>query len=513
VTSSAPRAETSPSSYVHAIRRHWRAILALVVVAVVAAFAYSSHAGKRYDSEAVLFVTPLSATDNTLVSIGLFREPGAGATTSVYALGRLLTTPPVVDGVKAKLGWADKSRREVLSKIQVNPAQQSATVTVVASDASPTEAARIANAFADVIVAQRGELVQRDLQVTIKRLRARLSGVGRDEALALQESLAELDSLVGAGDPTLRILTRAEPPETPASAGPIATFVVAAIAALLLGAAGAFGLELLQPRLRSDDPALKRLPVLAYVPRARTRRVRNYLNGKGNESLPSDLWEAYRVLRASLVADGKQTFLVTSGIQGEGKTMTAVNLAIALAASGARVVLVDADLRRPMIGRVFGMPPETGGFADLLFGRAEPQDVLVPAPAYGNQLRLLLSGPERPLDLLEPRRIRGMLDRLRSECDVVVLDSPALLEFADAITLARSVDAVVIAVRLGRTRRDSFDQLERLLAQQETIPAGLVVTGRSRSRGEAGASPARRPLEPPGERADWTSAPPANYSA
>jgi Mrp family chromosome partitioning ATPase/capsular polysaccharide biosynthesis protein len=489
VSAQAAAAEPQLSTYLQAIRHHWRAIAALVVVAVVAAVTYSTHVAERYDSEAVLFVTPLSATDDALVSIGLFREPGAGATTSVYALGRLLTTPAVVDAVKVRLGLPDASRADILRKIQVKPAQQSATVTIVGSDASAAGAARIANAFADTIIAQRGELVQRDLADEIKRLRARLPGAGRDESLALQQRLAELGSLVGAGDPTIRVLTRAVPPEHEASAGRFATVLIALIAALLLGVAAAFGLELVQPRLRSDDPALQRLPVLAHVPRARTRRVRQYLNGKGSSTLPSDLWESYRALRASVVRPRKQAILVTSALQGEGKTMTAVNLAIALAASDARVVLVDGDLRRPSVARVFGVSPETGGFADLLFGRAEPRDVLVPAPAYGSQLRLLLPGAERPLDLIEPRRVRALLERLRHECDVVVIDSPALLEFADAIGIARVVDTVIVAVRLGRTGRDTLPDLERRLAQQQIVPAGLVVTGRARSRRGAAVAP------------------------
>jgi Mrp family chromosome partitioning ATPase len=491
-----PPDETGGASYGQALRRHWRAIAVLVVLAVIAATAYTVHAGKRYDAESVLFVTPLPAADTTLVSIAVFRESGSGAATSVHALGRLLRTPAVVDGVKKELNQPEASNEQILNKIKVKPAQQTATVSIVASDRSPVEAARIANAFADVITAQRGELVQHDIAVATQRLRTQLRGADKAEATALRERVAELDSFVGAGDPTIRILSRAEPPTSAASAGPVITIIVAIVAALMLGAAGAFALELLQPHLRADDPPLKRLPVLAYIPRAPTRRVRAYLNGKRGRPLPPDLWEAYRLLRAGVVRHGKETILVTSAIDGEGKTMTSVNLSIVLAASGLRVVLVDGNVRKPGVARVFGIPADTGGFADVLYGRADPKDVLVPAPGYGDQLRLLLPGPERPLDLLEPRRIRAMLDRLRGDSDVTVIDSPSLLEYADAITFARAATQVVVAVRLGRSRRDALAELERRLSQEDAMPVGFVVTGRSRSRRVLRRWPAQPALEP-----------------
>jgi polysaccharide biosynthesis transport protein len=479
-TSGAP----PPGAYLKAIRHHRRAIAALVLAAVVAGAAFSLWAGKRYDAEAVLSVSPLPSDDPALVSVGVFREAGSGAATSVYALSRLLTTPAVVEGVKERLAMPDATRESVLQDVKVKPAQQSATVSVVASAKTPERAARVANAFVNVILAQRGEAVQRDLRAALARLRARAAASQRDEAAVLRQQIAELDGLVGTGDPTLRLLTAAVPPESASSPSPLVTVIVALVAALLFGVSGAFVLELLAPRLRADDEILDRLPIMADVPRAPARRVKTYMNASG--TLPGDLWEAYRVLRASLSGRGVKSVLVTSAVQGEGKTMTSVNLAIALAASGQRVVLVDGDLRRPM-----------DGFADLLFGESDPEDVLVPAPGYGDQLRLLLAGSNRPLDLLEPGRIKSMLDRLRAESDIIVIDSPALMEFADATALAKAVDAVLIAVRIGRTRRDKLDELRRRLAQQEIEAVGVVVTGRTRSRGDGGKARAERPVEPP----------------
>ena len=483
-------AEARDANYVQAIRRHWLAIAALVLVAVVVSALYSLQAGKRYDAEAVLFVTPMPAGDDALASVGVFREVGSGAATSVYALGRILSTPRVVDEVKVRLGRPKATRSAILDLVTINPVQQSATVSIVGHSSSPERAAKIANTFAKTVLDLRGAEVQRDLDAAIKRLRARLQSALAPEALAIRTQLAELDSFVGIGDPTLRVLAPAVAPEKPSSPGLALIVVVAVLAALLVGVAGAFLLELFIPRVQRHDAVLQRVPILANVPRIDPRVARAYLSGSG--ALPEDLWEAHRILRASL--SGGSTVLVTSAIQGEGKTMTSVNLAIALAASGQRVVLVDGDLRRPMVARVFGIPPSESGFAELLFEQVEPSDVLIPVPGYAERLRLLLAGSDRPLDLLERRRIEAMLDRLRLEADVVVIDSSALTEFADAITLADAVDTVLLAVRLGHSRRDKLAEAERRLAQHGIVPAGFVVTGGGRRRREAlTGSPGGRP--------------------
>ena len=113
-TSGAP----PPGAYLKAIRHHRRAIAALVLAAVVAGAAFSLWAGKRYDAEAVLSVSPLPSDDPALVSVGVFREAGSGAATSVYALSRLITTPAVVEGVKERLAMPDATRESVLQDVE-----------------------------------------------------------------------------------------------------------------------------------------------------------------------------------------------------------------------------------------------------------------------------------------------------------------------------------------------------------------------------------------------------------
>jgi len=479
--------------YLRALREHWLLIAALVVLSVSAAIAYSVTADRRYEAGADILVTPVQSGDETFIGIAVLREAGVQAR-SVLTAARLLQTPQIAADVAERIG-SDLTPTELLKKIQVTPLEQSGLLSVVGEAETAQGAADLANAFAEELVEQRTERFQTDLNAVVGRLTALLDAVPPEqqdsgEAVAIQQRLAALRPLVGADDPTLEITSAAVPPERAVWPRPLLSVVVALLAALLLGLGVALALELLNPRVNDEDELLleQRLPILARVPRMPKRVVQGYLTGK--EPLPGDVREAYRTLRTSLATAGRNgqfpaTVLVTSAIPGEGKTMTSVNLAITLALADQRVILVDGDLRRPMVATVFGAAGRHEGFASLLSRDARPEDVLVPAPGHGDDgLRLILASPEHAhlIDLLEPRRVEDALEELRLHADVIVIDSPPLTEVADALTLADAVDAVVVAVRLGRTRRDRLNELRRMLARRSVSPAGFVVTTRRRPR-------------------------------
>ncbi len=483
-----PREAVNP---VDALRHRWVAIALLVATAATAAVVGSMLSGKKFEAETIMQVRPLASDNDAFVGIDVFHESSGGTSTVVYALGRQLQSPQVVDAAKAELGQASWTRHDFLKSITIKPTTQSATVSIVAKEDSAKRAALVANTMANVGLALRGRTVQQQITSAVARIEARLPSATRTESRLLQSRLAELTALRGLGDPTVSVLARAVPPEKSSSKSPVLAAVVAVLAALLVGILLALGLERLIPRLAPDDPLVRRHPVLARVPRASRRVVRSYLSGRG--TLPADLWEAYRILRANLgveqpTAEAPRSILVTSAIQGEGKTMTSVNLAIVLAAAGHRVVLVDGDLRRPMVARVFECD-HPAGFTDLLSERASVSEVLVDSGKFGDRLRLVLTGRQRPPDLLEVARIRSAIEKLESAGDVIIIDSPALTEFADAITLARAVDAVIIAVQFGRSRRDRYREIVELLRDREITPVGVVLTGHRRARSGLRAAP------------------------
>jgi succinoglycan biosynthesis transport protein ExoP len=480
-----------PSRYLAALREHWVLILTLVVVSVGSAAVYSLTAPKRYQAEADILVQPISQGDPTFVGTGLLQDSNA-LTNNVLTAARIVETPQVAEGVRRRYGL-NMSRNGLLGAITVKPLSQSNVLAIVATASTGRRAAAIANAFAVEVIRQRTRMFQKALTGQIARIRQRVDTLPASErntsaAADLQSRLATLESLVGAPDPTLRVFSPAVAPTRPSWPRPKLSVIVALLVALLLGAGAALALELFNPRINREDELLlaHRLPILARVPRLRSTAASRYLTRRGK--LPPHAWEAYRTLRASLTAAGPdggfpRSILVTSAIPGEGKTMTSVNLAVTLAHAGERVILVDADLRRPMVATVFGATARSNGLGLLLTGKATPESALLPAPGHP-ELQLLLSSPEHAhlVDLLQRHRIEAVLTQLEDYADVIVIDSPPLTEVGDALNLADVVDTILVSIRLGRSRRDKLDELRRALAQRGVSPAGFVVTTRRATR-------------------------------
>ena len=477
------------SRYLAALREHWLLILTLVIVAVGSAAVYSYTAAKKYKAEADLLVSPQS--DSAFDGLPVIRESN-GLTSGVLTAARLIKTPQVAEQVRASQTFG-LGRDALLGSIDVQPISQSNIIAIVATAGSPTRAARIANAFALSFIDLRSKDFDTALAQTSARLRARIASLPPSQlntptASDLRAQLAQLQTLAGAPDPSVTLASPAVPPSSPSWPRPKLSMAIALLVALLLGVGIALALEHFNPRINREDELLlgHRLPILARVPRVSRNDASRYLTHRGR--LPAQVWEAYRTLRASLTGAGPnggypRTILVTSAIPGEGKTMTSVNLAITMALTGVKVILIDADLRRPMIATVFGAAARSNGFGLLLLGNASPELALLEAPGTPN-LQLLLSNPEHAhlVDLLQRERLDTVLEQLHEHADVIIIDSPPLTEVGDALPLADVADMVLVAVRLGRSRRDKLDELRRALAQRGVSPAGFVVTTRRRNR-------------------------------
>ena len=290
----------------------------------------------------------------------------------------------------------------------MRPQAQSNILTIVAEAADASRAAALANAFAVSIVAQRTELFRKQLSEVTGRLEARLNVIPEKtspEALAISQRLGSLRALSGSGDPTLAVAVPAEVPQSPVWPRPAMSIAVAFIASLLLASGLALALEVFHPRIRNEDTLLleHRLPILARVPRMDNKTLHDYLT---MQALPPVVLESYRTLLVNLGAAGSgtsypQTILITSAVTGDGKTMTAVNLATTLAKANMRVILVDGDLRRPMVGSIMGVPRLRGTFANVLLGTSSVEDAVVPArtirrPAPCPRLDARERAPHRP---------------------------------------------------------------------------------------------------------------------
>ena len=270
------------------------------------------------------------------------------------------------------------------------------------------------------------------------------------------------------------IIDEAEIPEAPSSPQVKRTLAVSLILGLVLGLGAALLIDYLRNTLeRPEDVArLFRLPALAVIPRLPRRRVATEIgnpmlvysqrNHNARRRLLSrsqayhyySIGEAYRNLRASLLAchgDVPHTVtLVTSALPSEGKTSTAVNSAVVLALSGRRVVLVDADLRKPRCHRHLGADNQEG-LAGVLSGLSSLDSALQGTEI--ENLDFLGSGnvPSNPSELLSLPEMTETLQQLRREYDYIIIDSPPVMAVSDALILAELADGVVLVVDCGAT--------------------------------------------------------------
>lgn len=167
--------------------------------------------------------------------------------------------------------------------------------------------------------------------------------------------------------------------------------------------------------------------------------------------------ESYRTIRTGILlsqaGEPPRTILVTSAQSSEGKTTSSINIAASLGSAGGRVILVDADLRRPSVHSQFNMPTSEPGLVEVITGQAELQDVII--PEVTKRVSVLRSGkiPPNPAELLGSMEMAALIDKLSENYDYVVIDSPPVLPVTDSVILSRYVDGVVLVIRGASTPR------------------------------------------------------------
>jgi non-specific protein-tyrosine kinase len=273
-----------------------------------------------------------------------------------------------------------------------------------------------------------------------------------------------------------------EPAITPAL--PIAPLVrrdtlTGAALGLLVGLGAAFVLEYLDDTVKSSEDVQQAsgLSPLGIVLRQRPGPDSVLLVTSHNPR--SQFAEGYRILRTNVdfarVDHPGNALLITSPGQGEGKSTTLVNLAVVLAESGRTVLAIDADLRRPSVHQAFGIENSVGLTSMLLDD--EPQLALAVKETRIGSVRVIPSGslPPNPAELLGSNRMRRLLERLRREADVVLLDSPPVLAVTDATVLAAMADGVILVAAAGQTRIDELTRARQVLAQGPVHVLGVIL--------------------------------------
>lgn len=445
-------------------------------------------ATKRYDAAADLGInpTPTFNTGPLAADSALFQQPADGSSVTVRAT-KVLSSPRYFDAWKGSRSYTALGPNRDSASISLTPLSQADIIAIQASAPEAGLAAAAANHFARYVIAKRNLEFQDWLTARIKVIKGQMKLVPKlsDQHATLAATAAQLQSTLGTSDPTVSFITPASTPTAASWPRPKTTLAVALLVGLLLGIAAAVTLEVINPRFTREEEltAAHRLPVLARIPRLPVSAVEGYFLGQA--PLPREAWKAYRTLRAVLSnagGDGDRfptSIAVTSAGPGDGKTLTAVNLAIALSSAGLNVTLVDADVPRPMVGTVFNIVGHRNGVVHLLNNPEAPQTGAVDAPLH-SRLKLLLASEEQmhELHLFDTQRVAKLLDRLARDSDVVVVDMPPLPEVAEAVAFADASEAVVVCVRIGHTRRDKLAELRDLLGRRGVVPLGFFVTSR-----------------------------------
>lgn len=194
----------------------------------------------------------------------------------------------------------------------------------------------------------------------------------------------------------------------------------------------------------------------------------------------SPVTEAYRTLRTNItyasVDHPISSILVTSAGPGEGKSLTAANLAVVMAQAGKETLLVDSDLRKPMLHRLFGLRNDRG-LTSLLVQGCDPDKVVQPTQvAY---LSLIASGliPPNPAELLGSQAMKPLMQKLKSRYEVVLLDGPPLIAVTDSALLAPLVDGVLLVIRAGEARMEMVREAKSIIESANARIVGCVLNG------------------------------------
>jgi capsular exopolysaccharide synthesis family protein len=488
------------------IVRRWIPLLVISVVLVgVVAYLVSSSQPKVYEARATLIVgESLSGVNPDYNQLLVSQRLSA-----TYA--SIATTHQIMAGVVGDLGLTTDPD-SLATRVFVATSPDTALLTISARDHDAQTAADIANTVAkrliDASPAVRGQdtqifkSIEQDLaairdditttQGQIQDLLAKTDRTPTQESTlqALQSRLVSLRSTYATlltfttndAANLLTIVQPALPPSNPISPRPIIDALLAAVVALVVISGLVFLYEYIDDALRDPEDVSETLglPTLGRIERMRGDKPR-----KGFYRLVAILYprspaaEAYRSLRTNLdfaaLDRPIRSLLVTSAVPNEGKTVTASNLAVVAAQGGRRVLLVDADLRRPGVHKLFNI--ENGpGFADLIRNpQISPGSVTQATEQAGLWILTTGSPPPNPTEVLASQRARDLFDVMGMEFDLLIADSPPIQVFADAPILSSFMDGTLLVVESRRGRRTQLRQAQAALVRAGANVVGVVL--------------------------------------
>jgi capsular exopolysaccharide synthesis family protein len=470
--------------YLRAVAAHKLLIAVVTLVTLAVAVAWLSLRTPSYESEAQILVSPLPESDDVFLGLQALRDSG-DPTRTVQTAATLIESPRSARLAALRLGgsWTPD---KVLQQVEVTPQGESNILAVVGRAETAAGAARLANVFVRAALDQRNRELGAEVRDELRRLRERIAQINDPSGTVVSElelRADRLETVVVKGDPTFAYSRVASPPSSPAGAAVGLVVPLALLAGLAIGSAAALLMELLDRRLRDEDEAaaIYPLPVLGRIPKLSRREM---ARSRGSHwVMPPAVREAFRTVLVQLESEGSATrkLMVTSATSGDGKSTSAVNLAVSIAAAGYSVALLDLDLRKPELGRLLNIDEPGVTLTALLTreGKELVSDLMVDLPTIPNLSVLAVPSDYGGFAAVEAvtRRLPALLDAVTAESDYVVIDTPPLGEVSDALRIASAVDGVLLVVRPGHTNRRSFEITRELLERTRQTPLGLLLIG------------------------------------
>jgi capsular exopolysaccharide synthesis family protein len=455
-------------------RRAWVIALSALLVAL-AALVFSLLAEQKYTASANLLVRQEQLSGQVIGDQTAFEvsDPQRELETNL----RLLQLDAVAAQAAERIG-GDFSQSEVDSAVEIEANQDSDVISVEATNSDPDQAAKIANGFAEAFVAFRQEADRNKVAGAQERVEQLLqdSDLAPARRASLEARADELQTVADLQTGGVELVEPARPPDSPSSPKVTRNLLIGAFGGLLLGIALVLLLEQVDRGIRRPEELQEifGVPLIGTIPESSLIR-----NGGPGQPVDWQSTEAFRMLRASLFLSDAgseiQSVLVTSAGPEDGKTTVALGLALAAAEPGKKVLLVEADLRRPSLAPLLDLKARRG-LSTILRGRGSQlanftQKVTIKDPASGGPpiaIDILVAGPHPPnaAELMESEGMTKLLKAAERDYDLVIVDTPPAGLISDPIPLFRQVSGIILVSRLQESRRDA---IARFKAQLDTV--------------------------------------------
>jgi capsular exopolysaccharide synthesis family protein len=438
--------------YVRVLRKGWMSILAFIIIGIGAGVGLTLATTKVYEASTQLFVATSGAQDATALAQGNTFVQALVQSLTSYANSPQVTKPVIASLQKSGKLTETLTPSDLAGNITADAPLNKVLINLHVTDTDPARATLLANAVATQYI----KVVEANVQA---------DATGRPSV-------------------TLSVPHPATVPSDPIKPNKILNIGLGLVVGLLLGVGVAVLREVLDNTVKGpSDFEEMGVAVLGLVPFDK-RTPRSPIAFRSDPH--SARSEAYRQLRTNLqfvdVDNPPRIIAVTSAVPGEGKTTTAINLAAALAETGARVCLVEADLRRPSIAKALGLVGDVG-FTTVVIGKAPVETVLQNA---GRNLAVLTSGPvpPNPSELLISRHAKQVIADLARNVDFTIIDTPPLLPVTDGAELATIADATLLVHHSGKTTRDQALRSVQALQKVGKRPVGVILNMITRSAGK-----------------------------